>query len=189
MCLLIVYEVVCPPYKTDWIGVTRLPTVLSISRLCLITKCKQIRCVLVMLLAIHMFLWTATFAAFMVTVRHALNVCKLSTYPVMQQLRKLQLSSAHFPVLLQNNIPVHFAIKQHINKSKTRVPPFLEWKPCHVFVDVHEWTSHTVTVMLHCSHDSEAPHGSQFFNRRARVIRLLWQCVDSMNDHAWRLIL
>lgn len=99
---------------------TRLPTVLS-SGLCLITKCKQIRCVLVMLLAIHMFLWTATFAAFMVTVRHALNVCKLSTYPVMQQLRKLQLSSAHFPVLLQNNIPVHFAIKQHINKSKTRV--------------------------------------------------------------------
>lgn len=82
-------------------------------------------------------------------------------------------------------------------KPECCVPPFLEWKPCHVFVDVHEWTSHTVTecltVMLHCSHDSEAPHvyGSvlQFFNRRARVIRLLWQCVDSMNDHAWRLIL
>lgn len=170
MCLLIVYEVVCPPYKTDWIGVHAQDQVWvanSPIKWTVPDYEMQTNTLCVGNVVGYPHVSLNTLAAFMVIVRHALllSMCvnslptlSCSNYTSFSFLLHIFLS--FFRIISLSTLPSNSTLTKA--KPECCVPPFLEWKPCHVFVDVHEWTSHTVTecltVMLHCSHDSEAPH-------------------------------
>lgn len=161
--------------------------------------------VLMMLLAIHMFLWicSATFAGLVVITRGML--CCSQRLPHLFHRTPFSTSLCTFPCLdiSSNNIPTHFVCHKTAQtkaKPKCCAQPFLKSRVMFswAYICTHEWTSYIIVVCFNCDatllpwQQSAACHSSVSFlfltclNKCTRATCLSLQCVNGTNDNAWR---